>query len=70
MKTCVIYGDMSADSAADQYPTVNLCNDCVATDDAQGENHQIVIKQAYDHNIGDTCEWCSTSAEEEAEANA
>ncbi|SBW80305.1 hypothetical protein PVE_R1G2420 [Pseudomonas veronii 1YdBTEX2] len=58
MKTCVIYGDMSADSAADQYPTVNLCNDCVATDDAQGENHQIVIKQAYDHNMGDTCEWC------------
>ena len=65
MKTCVIYGDMSADSAADQYPTVNLCDDCVTADASQGENHQIVSKEGYDPDLGD-CEWCGTTAEDEA----
>ncbi len=68
MKTCTIYGDMQADSAAEQYPTVPLCDDCVAEDAKAGENHQIVTKKSYDPSYGDTCDWCSTTAEEEAAA--
>jgi hypothetical protein len=70
MKTCVINGDMSSDRAGDNYPTVNLCDDCVKEDERKGENHQIVSQQGYDVSLGDACEWCGTTAEEEAEAHA
>lgn len=66
MKTCTVYGDMQSDSAADQYPTVPLCDDCVEQDSKAKENAQIVTEQAYDESYGDTCEWCGTTAEEEA----
>ena len=69
MKTCVIYGDMQADRAGEQYPTVNLCDDCVAEDAAQGENHQIVSQAGYDPDLG-ACHGCGTTAEEEAEGQA
>jgi hypothetical protein len=70
MKTCVIEGDLSSDSAADQYPTVPVCDDCVETDDKAGANHIIVSKGEYDDSFGDTCEICGTTAEEEEEAKA
>lgn len=66
MKTCTVYGDMQADSAAEQYPTVPLCDSCVADDAKAGADHQIVTQQGYDENYGDTCEWCGTTAAEEA----
>ncbi|MNO70124.1 hypothetical protein D3C76_609960 [compost metagenome] len=69
MKTCTVYGDMQADSAADQYPTVPLCDGCVAEDNNAGPDHQIVSQQGYDPAYGDACEWCGTTAEEEAQVN-
>jgi len=68
MKTCTVYGDMQSDSAADQYPTVPLCDDCVEQDSNAKENSQIVSEQDYDESYGDTCEWCGTTADEEAGA--
>lgn len=67
MKTCTVYGDMQADSAAEQYPTVPLCDACVAGDaHYNAGDRQIVSQQAYNPTFGDTCEWCGTTAAEEA----
>lgn len=64
MKTCTVYGDMSADSAADQYPTVTLCDECVA--DARKQiDSQIVSVEGYDSAYGDTCEWCDKEVGDE-----
>lgn len=65
MKTCTVFGDMQSDRAAEQYPTVILCNDCVEQDAQDDEDHQIVSQGAYDESFGDTCEWCGTTVEEE-----
>ncbi|MFV3292398.1 hypothetical protein ACNFBR_27165 [Pseudomonas sp. NY11955] len=66
MKTCTVYGDMQADSAAEQYPTVPLCDDCVSEDSQAGPDHKIVSQQRYNPAFGDTCDWCSKTAAEEA----
>lgn len=66
MQTCTVYGDMSADRAADQYPTVTLCDDCVEADGKKKGNSQIVTSGgAYDSSFGDSCEWCGAEASEE-----
>ncbi len=60
MKRAMIYGDLSSDSTADQYPTVTLCDDCIAEDAARKENAQIV---GFDGDAGaddGPCEWCGT----------
>ncbi len=65
MKTCTIFGNMQSDSAAEQYPTVTLCNDCVERDARAKEDRKIVSQGAYDGSFGESCEWCGTTAEEE-----
>ncbi|MCD5977039.1 hypothetical protein [Pseudomonas quasicaspiana] len=66
MKTCMISGDLFSDSAAEQYPTVNLCDECVA-DDAKREGEQHIFEQGeYQPDYGETCEWCGKTDEEEA----
>ena len=66
MKCCTVYGEMSADSAADQYPTVNLCNECVDADASAKEDAQIVsIEGDYDPGLGDSCEWCGVEVSDE-----
>jgi hypothetical protein len=56
MKTCTVYGDMAADSAADQYPAVTLCDDCVEADKLKKADSQIVSIEAYDPDYGESCE--------------
>jgi hypothetical protein len=70
MKTCMISGDLSSDSAAEQYPTINLCDDCVAEDAKREDNQHIFQEERYDPDYGDTCDWCGRTTEEEAEAKA
>lgn len=65
MKTCTVFGNMQSDSTSEQYPTVNLCNDCIEQDTQADEDHQIVCQGAYDEYFGDRCEWCGASIEEE-----
>jgi hypothetical protein len=67
MKTCVIYGDLSSDSAGEQYPTVPVCDDCVAAQQAREDESALVSVGEYDDSFGDTCEFCGVSAEEEAD---
>lgn len=55
-KHCMIWGDMSADSAADQYPEVNVCGSCIAEDNQRGEDAQIVnVLGPYDSDYGSDC---------------
>lgn len=65
MKTCVIYGDLSSDSAADNYPTVQICDECVEADAKKQEDAQIVSAGKYDASFGDSCEFCDKTNEEE-----
>lgn len=70
MKTCMIWGDMSSDRASEQYPSVTVCDDCVSAEQSSGEESQIVTVSEYDPTLGDTCEFCEKTAEEEAEEKA
>jgi len=58
MKSCQIWGDLSADRADDQYPTVTVCNDCVEAH-SRGEDAAIVaVVGEYDEAYGDECHFC------------
>lgn len=64
-KTAMLYGDMSADSAADQYPQVTVCENCIEEDSKRGEDQIIVqITGDYDSIYGEECYICDTPAEE------
>lgn len=67
MKICTIWGDMSSDRVGEQYPSVTVCDDCVSAERSSGEDSQIVTISEYDPSLGDTCEFCGKTAEEEAE---
>ena len=67
MKSCTIYGDMSSDKSSENYPTVAICDECVAADQASGENSQIVTVSNHDMSDGDTCAFCDKTLEEEQE---
>ena len=65
MKSCQIWGDLSADRVDDQYPTVMVCNECVK-EYSQGEDAAIVMVVGdYDEAIGDECHFCGITEEEE-----
>lgn len=65
MKSCTIYGDMSSKKSSENYPTVALCNDCVAADKIAGEYSQIVTVSKHDMSDGNTCAFCEKTLEEE-----
>lgn len=44
----VVWGDMSADRAADNYPTMTLCPDCLG-------NHEIVSEEGPSSDDCDDC---------------
>jgi hypothetical protein len=65
MKTCTIYGDLSSDRTSDNYPTVQVCDECCEADEKQREDKQIVTEGPYDPSFGDTCEFCEKTFDEE-----
>lgn len=66
MKSCQIWGDLSADKIDDQYPTVTVCEACVEPNRA-GENAAIVaVVGGYDQANGEECHFCGITEEEEA----
>lgn len=67
MKTCTVWGDMSSDRASEQYPSVIVCDDCVSAEQSSGEESRLVTVSEYDASLGEICEFCGKSAEEEAE---
>lgn len=65
MKTCIIYGNLASDSTAENYPTVQICDECALADEKREENAQIVSTGKYDPSFGDICEFCDKTYEEE-----
>jgi hypothetical protein len=66
MKKCTIIGDMTADSAADQYPTVILCDDCAEARDTGDEDSTIMSIESIEADDDDECHDCGVTAAEEA----
>jgi hypothetical protein len=58
MKTCVIIGEMTSDRASENYPTVQVCDECIEYDKSLQEDHQIRAVQEYDPSYGDVCFFC------------
>jgi len=67
MKTCTIYGDMSAENSGDAYPTETFCDDCYDDMEPASEDSGIVAVQDYDPSLGTKCSTCGKTAEQERE---
>ena len=65
MKTCTVWGDMSADSAADQYPMVSVCDDCVAAHAGKEDSLIVSVEGGFDSAYGDECYLCDTHIDDE-----
>jgi hypothetical protein len=65
LKWCQVVGDLGSGSAADQYPTVPVCAECIAQEEARGENSRIVSvgDRATGRNL--ECEFCGKDEDEE-----
>lgn len=57
MKTCTIFGDLSSEKASEQYPMVQVCDQCFKKH-SNKEDAQIVHENPYDSSLGDTCHFC------------
>ncbi len=57
MKTCTIYGDLTSDLAGENYPTVQVCDECLEAEIKQQAKSKIVSTGEYDPSFGDTCEF-------------
>ncbi len=71
MKTCMVWGDMSADKASDQYPSVAVCNDCAETESIGSEDTDAAILTvgSFDPSLGEeACHFCGKTKEEEEAA--
>lgn len=67
MKSCVIFGDLSSDETDDNYPTVAVCDECVAKHEAAQEDSKVVSVSSHDPVHGDECDFCGKTLEQEAE---
>lgn len=70
MKTCMVWGDLSADRTSDQYPSVAVCDDCAETQAVSSEDHDAAIISVgpFDSSYGDDeCHFCDKTKEEEDE---
>ena len=65
-RSATIVGSLGADSAADQYPEKNLCGDCIAQQEAAGENTAIVGGLGpYDPSLGPECGLCEAEYDDD-----
>ncbi len=53
-KQYVVYGDLTSDKSSDNYPTMTLCYECVAS-------HEVVAEEG---ESSDPCEECGHEAHE------
>ena len=58
MKRAVVFGDLGADSTSDQYPTITLCDDCIAEDRKLKDDSQVVSIDGDASTDDGPCEWC------------
>ena len=64
MKICQVLGSLSADETSDVYPTVPVCDECLAEYE---DKEETIIGSVSDFNphYGDSCYYCGKSKEEE-----
>jgi len=68
MKSCQVWGSMSADRIDDIYPTVSVCNECVESIMSESEQEKIVsILSDEAFTEYDECHFCGKSQDEEFE---
>lgn len=63
LKSCVVFGDLSADSAADQYPTEPVCTDCIESEAKRREDNRIISVGEVVKDRGAMCYFCDCEAE-------
>jgi hypothetical protein len=71
MKTCVVWGNLSADRTSDQYPSVAVCDDCAKSEAIGSEDRDAAIISVgpFDPSFGDhECHFCGITKEDEAAA--
>jgi len=59
MYSCQVYGDMTADRADDQYPTVAVCQECINEQYALKEKNLIVgVSSSLVTRNDESCHFC------------
>jgi hypothetical protein len=56
---------LGSDTAADQYPTVAVCVECIAQEESRGENSRIVSVGERVSGSHAECEFCGRDEDEE-----
>ena len=68
MQDCTIWGDLSSDKTSENYPQVQICDDCVAK--YEDEEDSPIVQVGGPNDDKDTiCEICEKTREEELEEN-
>jgi hypothetical protein len=67
MKTCMVYGDLTSDRSSENYPIVQVCDECYEADQMLEDEAQIVSVMEDDPNIhdDDTCFFCGKTYKKE-----
>ncbi len=65
MKSCEIWGDMSADRIADQYPTVTCCDECFNELHGKEDTPIVTGPGPFDPAYGEECHFCGKHADDE-----
>lgn len=65
MKSCMIFGDLTSEKSSDNYPTVQICDECVKEQQIRKKNSQIVFVGEFDCAFGDECEMCGKTLKDE-----
>lgn len=69
MKVCMVWGNMNSDRTDEQYPNVNICDECISLYSV-GEDHKIIsILEDYNSDYGNECYFCEKTYDEEKEEN-
>jgi hypothetical protein len=65
LKTCVILGHLASEHTTDNYPLVQLCDECFGADAEQVEGALVISSSKYNPDYGDSCEFCDKTYEDE-----
>ena len=64
LKSCMVVGDLSSDSAADQYPTEPVCTICIEAEQNSGEDNRILSVGEVVKERDASCYFCDSGREE------
>lgn len=58
LRNCTIWGNLPSDKTDEQYPIEPVCTDCIAEEQARGEDSRIVNVQDINTDPDATCFLC------------